>query len=156
MNIGLKQISLIILALTISSCACRTRVAKPANIPVAAEASALQDIHFAFDSSAIDALAAEKLVQNAGWLKARPGLNIQIEGHCDERGTQEYNMMLGERRARAAYDRLKALGVEGRRMSTVSYGKELPIDPRHNEEAWAKNRRDHFVVKSGASPQNRM
>ena len=74
------------------------------------------------------------------------GIKVEVEGHCDERGTNEYNMALGERRATAAADYLRSLGVSGDRMRTVSYGEELPLDPRHNEEAWAKNRRVHFSV----------
>jgi peptidoglycan-associated lipoprotein len=86
------------------------------------------------------------LAGNAEWLKANSGSKVQIEGHCDERGTNEYNMVLGANRARAAMEHLRTLGVDASRMSTVSYGEELPLDPAHNEAAWAKNRRDHFKV----------
>ena len=72
---------------------------------------------------------------------------VQIQGHCDERGTNEYNLALGERRAMAAYNYLVTLGVPGDRLSTISYGEEMPVDPGHNEEAWAKNRRDEFKVQ---------
>jgi len=72
---------------------------------------------------------------------------VTVEGHCDERGTDEYNIALGERRAEAARNYLVTLGVGGNRLTTVSFGEEKPFDPGHNEEAWAKNRRDHFVTK---------
>src|SRR5262249_33215345 len=116
------------------------------NVPAAEAGRELKDIHFAFDSYALDAVAKGLLQENANWLKNNPSKRTQIEGHCDERGTSEYNMALGANRARAAQDYLRSLGIDGSRMSTVSYGKELPLDPRHNEEAWAKNRRDHFNV----------
>jgi peptidoglycan-associated lipoprotein len=77
-----------------------------------------------------------------------PSVKIQIEGHCDERGTVEYNLALGERRANSAKRYLSSLGLTVNRVSTISYGKEKPLDPGHNEEAWAKNRRDHFIVLS--------
>ena len=83
----------------------------------------------------------------AEFLKNNPGAAVLIEGHCDERGTPEYNMALGERRAASAKSYLVSLGVKGGGLSTVSFGEEKPVDPGHNEEAWAKNRRAHFVVK---------
>jgi len=86
------------------------------------------------------------MASNAEWLKAHEGATVQVEGHCDERGTNEYNMVLGANRARAAADHFRTLGVPAGSISTVSYGEELPVDPGHNEEAWAKNRRDHFKV----------
>ncbi len=132
-----------------SGCACRTRNvgAGEANIPVAEEGSILSDINFGFDSSALNEQSRATLQQHAEWLKANPDKNVVIEGHCDERGTTEYNAALGDRRARAAADYLRSLGIEQARMSTISYGEEIPLDPRHTEEAWAKNRRAHFVVK---------
>ncbi len=75
-------------------------------------------------------------------------VKIQIEGHCDERGTAEYNLALGERRANSAKKYLVSLGIPADRLSTISYGKEMPLDPGHNEEAWAKNRRAHFIILS--------
>ncbi|NIS71529.1 MAG: OmpA family protein, partial [Proteobacteria bacterium] len=72
----------------------------------------------------------------------------QIEGHCDERGTNEYNLALGERRAMSARNYLMSLGIPRNRLSTISYGEEMPVDSQHNEDAWAKNRRGHFVVLS--------
>jgi peptidoglycan-associated lipoprotein len=83
----------------------------------------------------------------ADYLKKNPRAKIQIEGHCDERGTSEYNMALGERRATAVMNYLVSLGVSKGALSTVSFGKEKPLDPGHDEGAWAKNRRAHFVLQ---------
>lgn len=105
------------------------------------------DIFFDFDSSALSPEAQEQLKQNASWMQKNTRTSVTIEGHCDERGTDEYNIALGERRAEAAQNYLVTLGVSGNRLSTVSYGEEKPFDPGHNEEAWAKNRRGHFVTK---------
>jgi peptidoglycan-associated lipoprotein len=86
------------------------------------------------------------LKANSAFLKKFPNIKIQIEGHCDERGTNEYNLALGERRANSTKKYLLSLGVSENRMSTISYGEEKPMDSAHNEEAWAKNRRAHFVI----------
>lgn len=138
----------ILLALMASGCTCRTKSVGPdTNFPVASTGGPLHDVHFAFDSSALDATAKSTLSRNAEWLKANPNATAKVEGHCDERGTNEYNMALGARRARSAHDYLVHLGIEKSRLSTVSYGEELPLDPAHNEDAWAKNRRAHFDVK---------
>ncbi|MGC8774861.1 MAG: peptidoglycan-associated lipoprotein Pal [Chlorobaculum sp.] len=109
--------------------------------------SIIGDIFFDFDSSALSPEAQEQLKQNASWMQKNTRALVTIEGHCDERGTDEYNIALGERRAEAARTYLVNLGVSGARLSTVSYGEEKPFDLGHNEEAWAKNRRDHFVTK---------
>jgi peptidoglycan-associated lipoprotein len=105
----------------------------------------LQRIHFDFDRYGIRTDAAKVLEDNAVFLSANPGVRIRIEGHCDERGTTEYNLALGERRAKSAFQYLMDLGVDPNRMSVVSYGEEVPLDSRHNEEAWALNRRAEFV-----------
>jgi len=110
------------------------------------EASQFADIHFAFDRFDLRPDAREVLDKHAKWLTAHPEFSVRIEGNCDERGTVEYNMALGQRRAASAMKYLVDLGVGKNRISTVSYGKERPLDPGHNEEAWAKNRRDHFNV----------
>ncbi len=110
-------------------------------------ASMFADIHFDFDKSFIREDAKPVLAKVADYLKKNPGSKVQIEGHCDERGTAEYNMALGARRAESAKKYLVSLGVKGGQLSTVSYGKEKPLDPGHDETAWAKNRRDHFVLK---------
>ncbi|GAB6886518.1 hypothetical protein JCM13304A_00160 [Desulfothermus okinawensis JCM 13304] len=103
-------------------------------------------IHFAFDSYELNSEAKDILKKKAEVLLKYPSIKLIIEGHCDERGTEEYNLALGERRARAAYEYLILLGIEADRLSIVSYGEERPLDPRHNEEAWAKNRRDEFKI----------
>ena len=103
-------------------------------------------IFFDFDKSDLKADSQDTLQRLADWMNARPGVVITIEGHCDERGTREYNLALGERRANAARDYLIALGVAGNRVLTISYGKERPAVTGSSEEAWAQNRRDVFVV----------
>ncbi len=110
------------------------------------ESKYLKDIHFDFDKYNIRPDAAAVLKKNAKFLLAHPNYKIQIEGHCDERGSVEYNLVLGERRAESAKKYLVNLGVDANRLSTISYGEEMPLDPRHNEEAWAKNRRCHFII----------
>jgi peptidoglycan-associated lipoprotein len=134
---------------SVSGCSCLARKVGPGedNIPVAGEGGVLQDIHFAFDSYALDNSSRVVLKRNYEWLAANPNAEAEVEGHCDERGTNEYNMALGMKRARAAQEYLVSLGIKAARLNTVSYGKELPLDPAHTEEAWAKNRRVHFVVK---------
>jgi len=104
-------------------------------------------IFFGYDSHALDGTARTALDRNAKLLRDRSDLRITIEGHCDERGTVEYNMSLGERRAQAARDYLIAAGVTAARIEIISYGKERPFDDGHSESAWASNRRAHFVVR---------
>ncbi len=106
----------------------------------------LPPIHFDFDKYNIREQDKKILQQIADWLKKHPTVRIRIEGHTDERGTEEYNMALGEKRAKAARDYLIMLGIDPSRIEIVSFGEEDPVDPRHNEEAWAKNRRDEFVI----------
>jgi peptidoglycan-associated lipoprotein len=112
------------------------------------EIKALQEknIFFDFDKFDLKPEAQEILNQDGTFLKAHSNVTIQIAGNCDERGTVEYNLALGERRAKAAMDFLVTLGIEKERISTISYGKEKPLDPGHTEEAWAKNRNDQFVI----------
>jgi len=110
------------------------------------ESSLLKDIHFDFDKYDIRPADGDILKENSVLLKKYTNVKIQIEGHCDERGTVEYNLALGERRANRAKDYLVSLGIPPDRVSTISYGKEKPLDPGHNEEAWAKNRRAHTIV----------
>ena len=109
--------------------------------------SSFEDIHFDFDKSFIREDAKPALQKVAETLKKNPGASLLIEGHCDERGTAEYNIALGERRAASAKSYLVSLGVKGGSLSTVSFGEEKPVDTGHNEEAWAKNRRAHIVLK---------
>jgi peptidoglycan-associated lipoprotein len=110
------------------------------------EGGPLEDIHFEYDQSDITDQARAILDRNAQWINAHAAAKIRVEGHCDERGTVEYNLALGERRAQATRSYLVSLGVAGNRLSTVSYGKERPLDPNSSEAAWAKNRRAHFAV----------
>jgi peptidoglycan-associated lipoprotein len=106
----------------------------------------LKDVNFDFDSAALSEPARATLRANADWLKANPTARVQIEGHCDERGTAEYNMALGAKRAQAALDYLTTLGIAGNRLSTLSYGEEIPVCKEKTEECWARNRRARFVV----------
>jgi peptidoglycan-associated lipoprotein len=104
----------------------------------------LQNVYFDFDKYDLTSEALQTLAENARVLKAYPDARIVIEGHCDERGTVEYNLALGDKRAKAAKDYLVSLGVDASQVSTISYGKEQPVDPTHTEEAWARNRRAEF------------
>jgi peptidoglycan-associated lipoprotein len=106
----------------------------------------LKDVSFDFDSAALSEPARATLRTNADWLKANAGARVQIEGHCDERGTAEYNMALGAKRAQAAMDYLATLGIAATRLSTISYGEEIPMCKEKTEECWARNRRARFVV----------
>ncbi len=121
---------------------------EPLKSSMQAEAvSPLGKIYFDFDSFVLSQEARDTLTKNADYmLKKDPSLKIQIEGHCDERGSDEYNLALGEKRAKAALSYLTTLGVPAARLSFISYGKEKPADPGHDDAAWAKNRRDEFVV----------
>ena len=110
--------------------------------------SPFQPVFFELDSFEVDAGGQQALTANAGILKKYPTWVITLEGHCDERGTAEYNLALGEKRALAAKTYLVSLGVPADRLRTVSYGKEFPFDPGHDEGAWYKNRRAHVVVTS--------
>ncbi len=110
------------------------------------ESSLLKDVHFDFDKYDIRPADAAVLKENAALLKKYPKVKIQVEGHCDERGTVEYNLALGERRANSTRNYLVSIGLSPERISTISYGKERPLDPAHNEAAWAKNRRAHTII----------
>jgi peptidoglycan-associated lipoprotein len=105
-----------------------------------------EDIQFEFDSIRLTPVAQEILTKKAAWLRANPKAKITIEGHCDSRGTNEYNLALGEGRAKSAKAFLVDLGIDPSRINTISYGEERPIDRTQSEEAWAKNRRAHFVI----------
>lgn len=106
----------------------------------------LKPAFFEYDESDVTGAAQQALNEDAAVLKQHPTWVVTIEGHCDERGTAEYNLALGERRAVAARAYLVSLGISADRLHTVSYGKEFPFDPGHDEAAWAKNRRAHFVI----------
>ena len=114
--------------------------------PETGEGGPIEDIHFEYDQATLTDEARAILDRHGAWLKGHPGAKVMIEGHCDERGTVEYNLALGEQRARAVHDYLKSLGVSEDRLRIVSFGKEKPIDMGHDESAWARNRRAHFTL----------
>ena len=105
-----------------------------------------ETVYFEYDKSSIRSSEQGKLEKVADYLKSNPTHVVRVEGNCDERGTEEYNRSLGERRALAAREYLVRLGIEPNRVVTISYGQDHPIEPLHNEAAWSKNRRDDFVV----------
>jgi peptidoglycan-associated lipoprotein len=106
----------------------------------------LSDIHFGYNDYTIGDQDGSVLKSNASWLQAHPQTKVQVEGYCDERGSEEYNIALGAKRAQAGKDYLATLGISESRMSTISYGKELPVCTEHDESCWSQNRRDHFMV----------
>jgi peptidoglycan-associated lipoprotein len=115
----------------------------------AEQAAAIQPfetIYFDFDSYVLRQDARDLLNKNAQWMQKNTAAKVQLEGHCDERGSDEYNLALGEKRAKAAFNYLKSLGISASRLSAISYGKEKPADQGHDEAAWAKNRRVEFVL----------
>jgi len=124
--------------------------ALPANLDdlnrVAQERGYIQDAFFGYDESALSNEGQAALTNSANWLKKNPQYNILIEGHCDERGTEQYNLSLGERRALSVREYLVTAGIQPDRIFTISYGESRPADPGHNEAAWAKNRRGVFVL----------
>lgn len=113
----------------------------------------LAEIHFDYDRSDIREGDRAILSKNAEVLKKFDFLRVTVEGHCDERGSVEYNLALGDRRAKAAFDYLVSLGVPAARLKTVSYGKEVPLCQEHNEDCWARNRRDRFTVTGKTTGQ---
>lgn len=115
---------------------------------VARERGWIRDVFFAYDASTLDAEAQEALRQSGKWLLENPEYRIRIEGHCDERGTEQYNLALGDRRAETAAAYLAALGIGRARMETVSYGEERPFEVGAGETAWAQNRRAHLVLSA--------
>ncbi len=106
----------------------------------------LKDVHFAYDSFELDGTAHDVLARNLDWLRSNGRAKIELEGHCDSRGTIEYNLALGAKRAKAVKDYLVGQGVAAERVSTISYGKELPLCHEENESCWARNRRAHSVI----------
>ena len=106
----------------------------------------IADAFFAYDESTLSGDAQNALTTSANFLKKNAQYNLLIEGHCDERGTEQYNLALGDRRANTAKEYLMTLGIDSSRIRTVSYGEERPFDPGHDESAWAKNRRAHLVL----------
>lgn len=114
---------------------------------VATTKGSLQKIHFDFDKSNIKPEFESVLKGNAAWMQANAGSKVTVEGHCDERGSHEYNMALGDRRANSAKSYLGKLGVAGDKLSTISYGKEKPTCKEHKESCWWQNRRAEFVAR---------
>ena len=113
---------------------------------VAQEKGYIRDAFFGYDEATLSSDAQAALSGSAAWLKSHPQYNLLVEGHCDERGTEQYNLALGDRRANTAKDYLATLGVDASRIRTVSYGEERPFDAGHEESSWSKNRRDHLVL----------
>lgn len=109
-------------------------------------AGGLRTVHFGYDSSALSSSETEVLKKNAVYLKANPAVVIQVEGHCDERGGRQYNLALGEKRARTVKDLLRAHGVHKSRVKTISYGNEKPLMEGNDDSSWSKNRRANFVI----------
>lgn len=107
----------------------------------AMKAAKLEPVYFDFDQWSIREDQKEIMVKNSQWIKANPNTKVRLEGHCDERGTAEYNLALGQKRAEAVRAFLEGMGIPSQRMATISYGEERPVDPGHNEAAWTKNRR---------------
>ena len=107
----------------------------------------LKDIHFGYNDYTIQPQDNDILRANADWLQQNRTSRVQVEGHCDDRGSEEYNIALGAKRAQAAKDYLQTLGIDAGRISTISYGKELPVCQDHTEDCWSQNRRDHFAVQ---------
>ena len=113
----------------------------------AQEKGYIRDAYFNYDEATLDSAAQDALQSSASWLRAEgAAYNVLIEGHCDERGTEQYNLALGDRRANTAKDYLVTLGINSGRIRTVSYGEERPFDEGHDEGAWSKNRRAHLVL----------
>ena len=119
------------------------------NGPIGGEGGPLSDIHFGYNDYTVQPQDSSILRSNASWLQAHPNTNVQVEGNCDERGSEDYNIALGAKRAQSAKDYLSTLGISPSRISTISYGKELQVCQEHDESCWQRNRRDHFVVSGG-------
>ena len=113
---------------------------------IGGEGGPLSDIHFGYNDYTVQPQDSSILKSNASWLQAHPGTKVQVEGNCDERGSEEYNIALGAKRAQSAKDYLTTLGISPNRITTISYGKELPLCHESDESCWQRNRRDHFVV----------
>ena len=119
---------------------------EPIDIKEVKELPKIKDIYFEFDKSDLTSRARKVLTANAEWLKENSKVKVLVEGHCDERGTIEYNLALGQRRAVMVRKYLITLGIESKRINTISYGEEKPVDIGHDEEAWARNRRAHILA----------
>jgi peptidoglycan-associated lipoprotein len=154
----MKKFLVIVISLVfVASCSSKGKVKEESLSPTAikgygitgsdaGQAGQLKTVNFDFDKFALTSAAKTILKQNAAWLKKNTDVKVQIEGHCDSRGTIEYNVALGEKRANTVQKYLTAIGVAAGRMSTISYGKERPLCGEDTEECWAKNRRANFVL----------
>ena len=120
------------------------------NIPFAQDGSSgeLRDVHFAYNSTSLDMESKAILRDNSQWLVDNPSVSILVEGHCDERGTSEFNLVLGQRRAQIVKEYLTISGIDSSRINIQSYGEEIPLVEYSNEEAWAQNRRVHFKIEN--------
>ncbi len=161
-SVWLRGLGLIALTIALAGVTgCGKKKSGSSNVPDAANADenfsgdsdsgsagGLQTVRYPYDSFSLGSEAKRTLKRNAEILKDRPRINIQVEGHCDEKGSIQYNIALGEKRAKAAKKYLVDLGVNSDRLSTISFGKERPIDTSSNEGAWTKNRRSNFVITS--------
>jgi peptidoglycan-associated lipoprotein len=119
--------------------------------PITPASSPLKDVMFDFDRYDLSGDARATLRTNADWLRSNPSARVEIEGHCDERGTNEYNLALGAKRAQTAREFLSSLGISPDRLSTISYGEEIPVCREHEEQCWKQNRRARFVILQGRS-----
>ncbi len=157
-NLSWKLAGLGVVMLVLSACASSNATTEPAGpVPGSVEdlvANVGDRVFFDFDKYNLKPAAQATLERQAAWLKTYPAVTITIEGHCDERGTREYNLALGARRANAAKDYLVSLGIDPSRITTISYGKERPAVLGSNEAAWAQNRRAVTVITSGAVPSS--
>lgn len=140
----MKRIALAVMAV---ACAFMVFSCAQQKKPKVSTSAGLQKIHFDFDKSNIKPEFEPVLKSNADWMQKNAASKVTIEGHCDERGSIEYNVALGDRRANSAKGYLKKLGVAEDKMSTISYGKERPVCTQHDESCWWQNRRDEFVAK---------
>lgn len=131
--------------LFLGACGCEDIIVPPSSQPVEAPISPLVDVYFDYNKTEFSADAVEQLKANANWILANSARTVIIEGHCDERGTNEYNLALGERRAKLIKDYIVNLGVSPANLKAVSYGEERPFEIGSTEEAWAQNRRVHFI-----------
>lgn len=158
MKRGLCYLAVLAVSLfTLASCSCTQGtcggITEPEPTPMVVVPDSGRDIflnqhvHFAYDSFALSSQAESILDNKALWLRANPNVQFTVEGHCDERGTEEYNLALGDRRANVVKKYLVDSGIDSRRIRTISYGEERPLDGAHNERAWAKNRRAQFIIR---------
>lgn len=138
----LAVVAMVVLALAVVSTGCARKATKASG-----GAAGLNRVHFDFDAYNIKSEYDGTMKGNADWLQKNKSTKLTVEGHCDERGTAEYNIALGDRRAKSAKNYLQNLGVDSNRISTISYGKERPLCLQHDESCWWQNRRDEFVAK---------